>query len=73
MTEDIKQESSRSTQQKYQSWANTKRTNREFEVMDQVFVRVKTKRNTLTLTYGKYKKLNSRYCDPYTITKKVET
>ena len=63
------QEIIKSMQQKYQSWANNKRINREIEVGNKLFVRVKEKRSTLT--YGKYKKLSPRYCGLNTITKRV--
>ena len=52
-------------------YVDPKRLEREFQVGDQVFLRVQPKRSTLSLE--KYKKLSPRYCGPYEILKKVET
>ena len=52
-------------------YADPKRLEREFHIGDQVFLRVRPKRSTLSL--GKYKKLSPRYCGPYEILKKVGT
>ena len=45
------------------SYADLKRSIREFEVGEMVFLRVKPKRSSLRL--GKYRKLAFRYCGPY--------
>ena len=50
-------------------YADLKRTERKFQEGDKVFLRVRPKRNTLSL--GKYKKPSPRYCGPYTIVKSV--
>jgi hypothetical protein len=43
------QQSIRSAQQKYLSWANRRTIKRKFEVRDEVFVRVKAKGSTLSI------------------------
>ena len=51
------------------SYADLRRTSREFKTGDKVFLRVKPKRSSLKL--GKYKKLAFRYCGPYEIVKRI--
>ena len=51
------------------SYANLKRSAREFVAREMVFLRVKPKRSLLRL--GKYKKLAFRYCGPYQIIKRI--
>ena len=50
-------------------YTDLKRTPREFQVGDHVYIKVKAKKSTLIL--GKYKKLTSRYCGPFEILAKV--
>ena len=59
----------KAAQNRPKSYADSRRSDRSFEVGDMVFLRVKPKRSSLSL--GKYKKLNARYCGPYLITKKL--
>ena len=51
------------------SYADLKRSAREFAEGEMVFLRVKPKRSSLRL--GKYKKLAFRYCGPYQIIKRI--
>ena len=51
------------------SYADLKRSVREFAAGEMVFLRVKPKRSSLRL--GKYKKLAFRYCGPYQIIKRI--
>lgn len=50
---------------KKEAYADKKRTYREFQVGDNVYVRVKPKRSLLT--WGSYKKLAPRYFGPFQI------
>ena len=59
----------KATQDYQKLYANSKRSNRSFELGDMVFLRVKPKCSSISL--GKYKKLSARYCGPYLITKKL--
>ena len=56
-------------QDRQKSYADSKRSQRLFEVGDDVFLRVKPKRSSLSL--GKYKKLAARYCGPFKIIGKI--
>ena len=56
-------------QDRQNSYADSKRSDRIFNEGDMVFLRVKPKRSSLSL--GKYKKLSARYCGPYTIIKRI--
>ena len=51
------------------SYADLKRSVREFKTGDQVFIRVKPKKSSLRL--GKHKKLAYRYCGPFKVTKRI--
>ena len=50
-------------------YADSRRSDRSFELGDMVFVMVKPKHNSLSL--GKYKNLSALYSGPYHITKKL--
>lgn len=56
-------------QDRQKAYADSHRSEREFEEGDMVFLKVRPKRSSLSL--GKFKKLSARYCGPYVITKKV--
>ena len=56
-------------QDRQKSYADSRKSDRSFEIGDMVFLRVKPKCSSLSL--GKYKKLSARYCGPYPITKKL--
>ena len=51
------------------SYADLKRSSREFKIGDKAFLRVKPKCSSLKL--GKYKKLAYRYCGPFKILKRI--
>ena len=51
------------------SYADLKRTPREFQVGEHVYVRVKPRKISLRL--GKYSKLAPRYCGPFEILEKI--
>ena len=59
----------KAAQDRQKLYADSRRSDRSFEVGDMVFLRVKPKRSSLSL--GKYKKLSAQYCGPYLITKKL--
>ena len=56
-------------QDRQKSYADSKRSQRLLEVGDDVFLRIKPKRSSLSL--GKYKKLSPRYCGPFKVIKKI--
>ena len=66
---DLIRQNIRIAQDRQKSYADSKRSQRLFEVGDRVFLRVKPKRSSLSL--GKYKKLSARYCGPFLITRKI--
>ena len=51
------------------SYANSRRSTRNFKEGDKVFLRVKTKQSSLKLE--KYKKLAFKYCGPYEIIENI--
>ena len=51
------------------SYADLKHLMQEFKGGDQVFIKVKPKKSSLTL--GKHKKLAYRYCGPFKVTKRI--
>ncbi len=51
------------------SYADLKRTTRNFQPGEKVFLRVKPKRSSLKL--GKYRKLAYRYCGPYDVIRRI--
>ena len=51
------------------SYVDLKRTHREFQLADHVYIKVNPKKSTLRL--GKYKKLEPRYLGPFEILAKV--
>ena len=53
------------------SFADLKRSLREFEKREMMFLRVKPKRSSLKL--GRYRKLTFRYCGTSPITKRIGT
>ena len=57
------------TQDGKRFYADLKRTPREFQVGDHVYIKVNPKKSTLRL--GKCKKLEPRYCGPFEILAKV--
>ena len=59
----------KAAQDKHKSYVDLKRTPREFQVGDHVYIKVKPKKSTLIL--GNYKKLEPRYCSPFEILEKV--
>ena len=59
----------KAAQDRQKAYADTHRSDREFEEGDMVFLRVKPKHSSLSL--GKFKKLSARYCGPYVITKRI--
>ena len=65
----IIKENLRKAQSRQKSYADSKRSDREFFVGDKVWLRVRPKKSTLTT--GVYKKLSPRYCGPFEITRKV--
>ena len=56
-------------QDRQKSYADSQRSEQNFDKGDMVFLRVRPKCNSLSL--GKFKKLSARYCGPYVITKKI--
>ena len=59
----------KATQDRQKAYADSHRSEREFEEGDMVFLRVRPKRSSLSL--GKFTKLSARYCGPYVITKRI--
>ena len=59
----------KAAQDRQKQYADSRRSDRQFEEGDMVFIRVRPKRSSLSL--GKYKKLSARYCGPYVILKKI--
>ena len=57
------------SQDRKKSYVDLKRTPREFQVGDHVYIKVKPKKTTLRL--GKYRKLAPRYRGPFEILAKV--
>jgi ribosomal protein L21E len=55
----------RSAWDKKKSYANLKRTQREFNVGDHVYIKVKPRNNSFKL--GKSSKLSPRYCGPFEV------
>ena len=66
---DIIRNDIKTAQDRQKSYADLKRSQRLFEVGDDVFLRIKPKRSSLSL--GKYKKLSPRYCGPFKVIKKI--
>ena len=58
-------------QDRQKAYADSHRSEREFEEGDMVFLKVRPKQSSLSL--GKFKKLSARYCGLYIITKKVNS
>ena len=63
------QQNLKTSQDKHKSYADLKRTPREFEVGDHVYIKVKLNKSTLIL--GKYKKLETRYGKAFEILAKL--
>jgi hypothetical protein len=59
----------KATQDRQKSYADSKRTHREFKVGDHVFLKVKTNRSSLKL--GSCAKLASRFCGPFEILERI--
>lgn len=57
------------SQDRHKSYADKKRTYREFQVGDHVYVRVKPKRSTLR--WGGCVKLAPNYCGPFQVLKRI--
>jgi hypothetical protein len=56
-------------QDRQQSYADRKRTNRKFKVGEHVFLKFKVKRSSLKL--GSFPKLVMRYCGPFEVLEKI--
>ena len=56
-------------QDKQKSYADKHRVNREFNVGDQVYLRVKEKKSSLKL--GSCAKLSPRYCGPFEVLERI--
>ena len=59
----------KAAQDRQKSYADKNRTHREFKVGDHVFLKVKSRHNSLKL--GNYSKLVARYCGPFEILKRI--
>lgn len=59
----------KTAQDRQKSYVDKRRTERSFEVGEQVFLRVKPKRSSLRL--GKWNKLAPRYCGPFSILERM--
>ena len=59
----------KASQDRKKSYVDLKGTQREFQVGEHVYVRVKPRKRSLRL--GKYSKLVPRYCGPFEILEKV--
>ena len=60
----------KAAQDRQKAYADSHRSEREFEEGDMVFLSVRPKRSSLS-SLGKFKKLSARYCGPYVITKRI--
>ena len=65
------QQNLKASQDKQKSYADLKRTPREFQVGEHVYIKVKPKKSSLILE--KYSKLEPRYCGPFEFLAKVGT
>ena len=63
------QQNLKASQDKKKNYVDLKKTPREFQVGDHVYIKVKP--NKITLILGKYKKLAPMYCGPFEILSKV--
>jgi len=59
------QQNLKESQDKHKSYADSKRTPRELNIGDHVYIRVRPKRSSLIL--GMYTKLSPRYCGPFEV------
>ena len=63
------QQNLKASQDRQKSYVDLKRTHREFQVGEHVYIKVNPKKISLRL--GKYAKLAPRYCGPFKILSKV--